>query len=92
MKPFLIALALTLAAAMAVPPTSAVGVPTPGAPLSMIEKVENKSPPKKRSRTQCFDKCNAGCAGNIIGQCEKHCTCVCNAKTPQQAKKCPPPS
>jgi hypothetical protein len=93
MKAFSIVLALTLAAAMSVPPASGVNVPTLGASPSMIEKVQNK-PPRKRGKVQCYSNCikDLGCALDIIGQCYAHCRCTCNARTPKQAKNCPDPT
>jgi hypothetical protein len=93
MKSFFMVLALTLAAAMSVPPASGVDVLTPGASPAMVEKVQNKTP-RKRGYTQCYNNCikEFGCAVDIIGQCYPHCECTCSAKTPKQAKKCPPPT
>jgi hypothetical protein len=87
MKPFFIALALTLAVAVSVPPASGVDVPS-----SMIEKVQNKSP-RKRAK-DCYNTCviNSGCALDIFGQCYEHCSCTCSAKTRKQAKRCPDPT
>ncbi len=92
MKPFFVALALMLAAAVSVPPASGVDVPTLGAPSSMIERVQNKSP-RKRVK-DCYNTCvvNSGCALDIIGQCYEHCRCTCNARTRKQAKRCPDPT
>jgi hypothetical protein len=87
MKTFLIALALVLAGAIFVPPTSAGGVPHLVAPSSMVEKI-------KRNKNKCYNDCvvKSGCEGDIFGQCLPYCKCVCNATTPKQAKKCPLPS
>lgn len=93
MKPFFVVLALTLAAAMAVPSASGVGVPPLGPAPSMIEKVEGKAPPKRR-KSQCYNKCveESGCAGDIIGQCYAYCSCICNSRTSKKAKRCPDPT
>ncbi len=94
MKYFLIALALVLAGATYVTPTAAVDLATTVTPSSIIHQAMEKPPvvSRRRGKDQCLKDCSASCVGDIIGQCQKHCDCYCNAKTSQAAKKCPPPS
>jgi hypothetical protein len=94
MKHFLIALAFVLAGAAYVTPTAAVDLATSVTPRSMIHQAMAKPPTvsRKRGKAQCLKDCSVACAGDIIGQCQKNCDCVCNAKTSQEAKKCPLPT
>lgn len=94
MKHFLIVLAFLLAGAMYITPTAAIYFPTTATPRSMVHQAMEKPPvvSRRRGKDQCLKDCSASCVGDIIGQCQKHCDCYCNATTSQAAKKCPPPS